>query len=44
MKCQGKISSIFEAFEGKLTVDQLEEKVDRDLIKKKAIALLDRSH
>jgi hypothetical protein len=31
----------FEAFEGKLTVDRLEEKVDRDLIKKKAISLLE---
>ena len=31
----------FEAFEGKLTVDRLEEKVDRDVIKKKAISLLE---
>lgn len=31
----------FEAFEGKLTVNQLEEKVDRDLIKSKAISFLE---
>ena len=31
----------FEAFEGKLTVDLLEEKVDLDSIKKKAILLLE---
>ncbi len=31
----------FEAFEGKLTVDQLEEKVDCDFIKKEAILLLE---
>ena len=31
----------FEAFEGKLTVNQLEEKVDRDSIKRKAISLLE---
>ena len=31
----------FEAFEGKLTVNQPEEKVDRDLINRKAISLLE---
>lgn len=31
----------FEAFEGKLTVDQLEEKVDRDWVETKAISLLE---
>ncbi|HAC64541.1 MAG TPA: hypothetical protein DCF68_13625 [Cyanothece sp. UBA12306] len=31
----------FEAFEGKLTVDLLEEKVDRNVIKKKALSLLE---
>ncbi|WP_107669773.1 DUF29 family protein [Cyanothece sp. BG0011] len=30
----------FEAFEGKLTVDLLEEKVDPNVIKKKALSLL----
>ncbi len=30
----------FEAFEGKLTVDLLEEKIDRNVIKKKALSLL----
>lgn len=31
----------FEAFEGKLTVNQLEEKIDRDSIKRKAISLVE---
>lgn len=31
----------FEVFEGKLTVDLLEEKVDRDLIESKAFSLLE---
>ncbi|MDJ0661261.1 MAG: DUF29 family protein [Crocosphaera sp.] len=31
----------FEAFEGKLTVDLLEEKVDHNVIKKKAFSLLE---
>ena len=31
----------FEAFEGKLTVNRLEEKVDRDMIKRKALSLLE---
>ncbi|MDJ0579720.1 DUF29 family protein [Crocosphaera sp.] len=31
----------FEAFEGKLTVDMLEEKVDLNMIKKKALSLLE---
>ncbi len=31
----------FEAFEGKLTVDRLKEKVDRDVIESKAFSLLE---
>ncbi|MGK7881820.1 MAG: DUF29 family protein [Crocosphaera sp.] len=31
----------FEAFEGKITVDLLEEKVDRNVIEKKALSLLE---
>lgn len=31
----------FEAFEGKLTVNQLKEKVDNDLIKREAISFLE---